>query len=146
MTANKAFILGYTDEVSGVCHDVPVIVFDDFTTDSKYATFDFKVKSSAIKLLYPKNECVHLRYVFERMQLIDFPLGNHKRHYIAEYQNLEILVPDYKEQKAIAEILSDIDAEIAALEKRRDKTVAIKQAMLQSLLTGQVRLPKPERI
>ena len=52
LTANKAFILGYTNEVSGICHNFPVIVFDDFTTDSKYATFPFKVKSSAIKLLY----------------------------------------------------------------------------------------------
>ncbi len=50
------------------------------------------------------------------------------------------------EQTAIAEVLSDMDAEIAALEQRRDKTLNIKQAILQSLLTGQVRLPKPERV
>ena len=140
LTANKAFILGYTDEVSGICHNFPVIVFDDFTTDSKYATFPFKVKSSAIKLLYPKHERVSLKYVFERLQLIDFPLGNHKRHYISEYQNLELYAPDYDEQHAIASILSDIDAEIAALEQRRDKTRAIKQGMMQQLLTGRVRL------
>lgn len=140
LTANKAFILGYTDEVSGICHNFPVIVFDDFTTDSKYATFPFKVKSSAIKLLYPKHERVSLKYVFERMQLIDFPLGNHKRYYISEYQNLELCAPDYDEQHAIAAVLSDMDAEIAALEKRRDKTRAIKQGMMQQLLTGRVRL------
>ena len=143
LTANKAFILGYTDEVSGICHNFPVIVFDDFTTDSKYATFPFKVKSSAIKLLYPKHERVSLKYVFERMQLIDFPLGNHKRYYISEYQNLELYAPDYEEQHAIASVLSDMDAEIAALEQRRDKTRAIKQGMMQQLLTGRVRLVKP---
>ena len=142
LTANKAFILGYTDEASGVCQDIPVIVFDDFTTDSKYATFPFKVKSSAIKLLYPKHERVSLKYVFERMQLIDFPLGNHKRYYISEYQNLELYVPDYDEQRTIASVLFDMDAEIAALEQRRDKTIAIKQGMMQLLLTGRVRLPK----
>ena len=64
LTANKAFILGYTDEVSGICHNFPVIVFDDFTTDSKYATFPFKVKSSAIKLLYPKHERVSLKLMY----------------------------------------------------------------------------------
>ena len=127
LTANKAFILGYTDEVSGICHNFPVIVFDDFTTDSKYATFPFKVKSSAIKLLYPKHERVSLKYAFERMQLIDFPLGNHKRYYISEYQNLELYAPDYDEQHAIASVLSDMDTEIASLEQRRDKTRAIKQ-------------------
>ena len=142
LTANKAFILGYTDEVSGICHNFPVIVFDDFTTDSKYATFPFKVKSSAIKLLYPKHERVSLKYAFERMQLIDFPLGNHKRYYISEYQNLEIYAPDSDEQHAIASILSDMDAEIASLEQRRDKTHAIKQGMMQQLLTGRVRLVK----
>ncbi len=140
LTANKAFILGYTDEVSGICHNFPVIVFDDFTTDSKYATFPFKVKSSAIKLLYPKHERINLKYVFDRMQLIDFPLGNHKRYYISEYQNLELCAPDYDEQHAIAAVLSNMDAEITALEQRLDKTRAIKQGMMQQLLTGRVRL------
>lgn len=142
LTGNKAFILGYTDEVFGICQNFPAIIFDDFTTDNKYATFPFKVKSSAIKLLYPKHERVSLRFIFERMQLIDFPLGNHKRYYISEYQNLELPVPDYEEQRAIAAVLSDMDAEIAALEQRRDKTIAIKKGMMQQLLTGKVRLIK----
>ena len=144
LTANKSFVLGYTNESSGVCRNLPVIIFDDFTTDSKFATFPFKVKSSAIKLLYGKHERVNLKYVFERMQLIRFPLGNHKRYYISEYQNLEILVPDFDEQHAIAQILSEMDAEIAALEHRRDKARAIKQGMMQQLLTGTVRLVKLE--
>ena len=44
------------------------------------------------------------------------------------------------EQRAIAAVLSDMDAEIAALERRRDKTRAVKQGMMQQLLTGRVRL------
>ena len=48
--------------------------------------------------------------------------------------------PTIEEQHAIAAVLSDMDAEIAALEQRRDKTRAIKQAMMQQLLTGRVRL------
>ena len=143
LTANKSFILGYTDEAFGVCHDLPVIVFDDFTTDRKYATFPFKVKSSAIKLLHPKDDRVSLRYVFERMQLIRFRLGDHKRYYISEYQNLELLAPDYDEQVAIVSELSDMDAEITALERRRDKTRAIKEGIMQQHLTGRVRLVEP---
>ena len=80
LTANKAFILGYTTENFGVCTDLPVIVFDDFTADCKYATVPFKVKSSAIKLLRPKNNRVSLRFLFELMQIIRFPVGEHKRH------------------------------------------------------------------
>ena len=104
--------------------------------DNKYAAFPFKVKSSAIKLLYPKHERVSLKFVFERMQLIDYPLGNHKRYYISEYQNIDLSVPDYDEQRAIATVLSDMDTEITALEHRRHKTIAIKQGMMQQLLTG----------
>jgi len=51
--------------------------------------------------------------------------------------------PTVEEQTAIAAVLSDMDAEIAALEARRDKTRAIKQGMMQQLLTGRVRLVKP---
>jgi type I restriction enzyme S subunit len=47
---------------------------------------------------------------------------------------------DPKEQEAIATALSDMDAELSALEARRDKTRALKQAMMQELLTGRTRL------
>ncbi len=53
---------------------------------------------------------------------------------------LEIPVPDYDEQTAIAEVLSDLDAELGALEQRRNKTRTLKQGMMQELLTGQTRL------
>ena len=57
---------------------------------------------------------------------------------------IPVSLPPPDEQRAIAGVLSDMDAEIAALERRRDKTRAIKQGMMQQLLTGQVRLVKPE--
>ena len=52
----------------------------------------------------------------------------------------EILLPDKREQEAISAALADIDADIAAIEARREKTRAIKQGMMQQLLTGRVRL------
>ena len=143
LTANKAFILGYTTENFGVCTDLPVIVFDDFTADSKLATVPFKVKSSAIKLLRPKNNRVSLKFLFELMQIIRFPVGEHKRHYISDYQNLELPIPEFDEQLAVDSILSDMDAEITALEARREKTKNLKQAMMQELLTGKTRLVTP---
>lgn len=52
----------------------------------------------------------------------------------------KIRLPSLKEQTAIAAVLSDMDAEIAALEARRDKTRLLKQGMMQELLTGRIRL------
>lgn len=57
---------------------------------------------------------------------------------------LTIPVPSVVEQTAIAEVLMDMDAELAALERRREKTCALKQAMMQELLTGKTRLVQPE--
>jgi type I restriction enzyme S subunit len=57
------------------------------------------------------------------------------------FQTFEMRLPPTKaEQTAIAEVLSDMDAELAALTHRRDKTRALKQAMMQELLTGRTRL------
>ena len=57
---------------------------------------------------------------------------------------LELRLPKFDEQTAIATVLSDMDAEIAALEARRDKTRVLKQGMMQELLTGRIRLVQPE--
>jgi len=55
------------------------------------------------------------------------------------------LIPEEDEQTAIAAVLSDMDAEIAALERRRDKTKQIKQGIMQQLLTGRIRLVEPNK-
>jgi type I restriction enzyme S subunit len=58
-----------------------------------------------------------------------------------QVSNYRVLIPiDRNEQVAIAAILSEMDDELAALETRRDKTLALKQAMMQELLTGRIRL------
>jgi type I restriction enzyme S subunit len=140
LTANKSFVLGYTSETFGVFGSLPVIIFDDFTTDSKYVTFPFKVKSSAVKILKARSPETNLKFVAERMRLLGFAVGEHKRYYISEYQHVELPTPAPDEQSAIAALLSAIDAELAALEARRDKTRNLKQAMMQELLTGKTRL------
>ena len=140
LTAGKTFILGYTNETEGVYLSPPVIIFDDFTTASKFVDFTFKAKSSAMKILKAREGCAHIRFAFERMQIIDFQLGDHKRYWISEYSKLPIETPSLVEQTAIATVLSDMDAELAALEARRDKTRGLKQGMMQALLTGRIRL------
>ena len=64
--------------------------------------------------------------------------------YINNLAQVQIELPPIEEQHAIAALLSDMDAEITALEQRRDKTIAVKQGMMQQLLTGRVRLVKKE--
>ena len=140
LTAGKTFILGYTNENGGIFRNLPAIIFDDFTTASKYVTFPFKAKSSAMKILKSRYPSVNLRLVYEMMQLVEFNLSEHKRHWISEFQQLEVKVPGAEEQIAIAAVLSDMDADLSALEARRDKTRALKQGMMQELLTGKTRL------
>jgi type I restriction enzyme S subunit len=62
----------------------------------------------------------------------------------AALSSIEVTLPSREEQTAIAAVLSDMDAELAALESRRDKTRALKQAMMQELLTGKTRLLSPD--
>ncbi len=70
LTANKAFVLGYTSETDGIYDKGDCIIFDDFTLDCKYVDFPFKVKSSAIKILTAKNKEL-LRYTFEFLKYLD---------------------------------------------------------------------------
>jgi type I restriction enzyme S subunit len=141
LTAGKTFILGYTNEETGIFRKLPVIIFDDFTTAIKFVDFPFKAKSSAMKMLKPRNDGANLRFIFEKMQLIDFMLGDHKRYWISEYQNIEIGMPKPEEQTVIASVLSDMDDEIEELESKLNKYQNIKQGMMQTLLTGKIRLP-----
>ena len=115
LTAGKTFILGYTDENFGVFEKLPTIIFDDFTTASKYVNFRFKAKSSAMKMLVLKDNSNNLKFLFEIMQVLRFQVGDHKRHWIGEFQNLDIKIPSLSEQTRIATILSDMDAELEAL-------------------------------
>ena len=62
LTAGKSFIIGYTNETTGIYSNLPCIIFDDFTTDSKLVNFPFKVKSSAMKIL-KVNQNVEIDYV-----------------------------------------------------------------------------------
>lgn len=140
LTAGKTFILGYTTETGGIYTNLPVIIFDDFTTDSRLVDFPFKAKSSAMKMLKPKREDVDIRYVYEQMQQIGFEPGDHQRHWISIFSKFLIPIPSFPEQQHIAAILTDMDNEISELEQKKAKYEAVKQGMMQQLLTGRIRL------
>lgn len=135
LTANKSFILGYTDEDFGIYKNIPAIIFDDFTTDSKYVNFNFKIKSSAIKILKTIDESTNLKFIYEIIKSIDFPIESHKRHYISQYQEQEIVIPLLLEQEKIAEILSSVDSEIQAVDSIISETEKLKGALMHDLFT-----------
>ena len=132
LTANKAFVLGYTSETNGIYDQGDCIIFDDFTLDCKYVDFPFKVKSSAIKILTAKNKEL-LRYTFEFLKYLDLSTEEHKRHYIAETQNQEIILPTEQMVKTIAHIFSILSLRMETAVKQRNVFEKQKQYLLRQM-------------
>ena len=135
LTAGKTFILGYTNETNGIYNDLPVIIFDDFTTASKYVDFPFKAKSSAMKILKIKDKSYPTKLLYEYIQNLDFIASTHKRYWISEYSKIKIPFPPLEEQKKIADILSTVDKKIAFIEENINATEELKKSLMQKLLT-----------
>lgn len=120
LTAGQSFILGYTNEEDGIfkaSKENPVIIFDDFTTSFHWVDFDFKVKSSAMKMLRPKDSSISFRYIFYAMTCIGFVPTEHSRHWISQYSKFKIPVPPIEVQEEIVKILdrfADYAAELQA--------------------------------
>jgi type I restriction enzyme S subunit len=135
LTAGKTFILGYTNETEGIFEDnLPVIIFDDFTTATQFVDFPFKAKSSAMKILKPKDKSVNVKLIYEIMQMINFVADDHKRYWISEYQELEIKLPSKEEQLKISEFLNTINDEINLLKNELEELKLQKKALMQKLL------------
>ena len=101
LTAGKSFILGYTNETDNIFDDLPVIIFDDFTTESKFVDFSFKVKSSAMKILHINQDLVLPKYAFYLMQATEIDHDNHQRYWISTYSQEIVALPPINEQERI---------------------------------------------
>ena len=101
LTAGKSFLLGYTNETNNIFDDLPVIIFDDFTTESKFVDFPFKVKSSAMKILHINQDLVLPKYAFYLMQATDIDHDNHQRYWISTYSQEIVALPPINEQERI---------------------------------------------
>ena len=132
LTANKGFILGYTDEDFGVYQKGECIIFDDFTMDAKYVSFPFKVKSSAIKILTAK-PCVNLRFMFEYLSYLELKSEEHKRHYISEIASLVIEIPSLKRQNEIAFLMTSLDNKLTLEENAKVRYENEKQYLLSQM-------------
>lgn len=141
LTAGKSFILGYTNETEGVfeASKAPVIIFDDFTAASKYVDFDFKVKSSAMKILHLSDPINSLRYVYFAMQKIDYTPFSHKRIWISDYCNFEIELPTSTEQNRIVVELDTIQRAIDLKRKQLNDLDELVKSKFQEMF-GDLRI------
>ena len=135
LTAGKSFLLGYTNEKKGIYNAVPVIIFDDFTTASQYVNFKFKVKSSAMKILTANKKLVLPKFIFYRMQIIDFDASTHKRYWIQHYSKIKVAIPSLPEQERIVakieELFSQLDDGVNTLEKLQRQIDTYRQSVLK---------------
>ncbi len=140
LTAGKSFVLGYTDEQDGIYTALPVIIFDDFTTATKYVDFPFKVKSSAMKILTANPKLVLPKFIYYRMQVIEFDHSTHKRYWIQQYSKIQVSIPPLEEQERIVtrieELLSQIDAGVETLNNTKVQLEIYRQAVLKEAFEG----------
>ncbi len=141
---------GIVDYVNDYIFDEPLILLgeDGENILSRNLRLAFKVDgkiwvNNHAHVLRPEENC-NIDFLVEYLESIDYtPLNSGTAQPKLNKKTcsaIPIPLPSASEQKAIAAVLSDMDAEIAALEARHSKTVALKQGMMQALLTGRVRL------
>lgn len=135
LTAGKSFILGKTNETDGIFDQLPVIIFDDFTTATQFVNFRFKVKSSAMKILHINTDLVIPKYIFYRLQIIQFDHSTHKRYWIQSYSKIKVLSPPLDEQfrivARIEELFSELDKAVDTLKTTKEQLEVYRQAVMK---------------
>ncbi|XRQ65319.1 restriction endonuclease subunit S [Streptococcus danieliae] len=136
LTAGQSFILGYTNETEGIYYasdNTPVIIFDDFTTASKWVNFEFKVKSSAMKMLTVKetiSDDVLIRYVWHCLGTISYKPEQHGRQWIGTYSKIKIPLPPLKIQQEIVKILDKFTDYVTELTLRQKQYTYYRDKLL----------------
>ena len=136
----KQKVVAYSDNSSKVfsCPNDGLIVFGDHTREIKFVDYDFIVGADGTQLITVNKEH-SIKFFFYQLLLKEVPNTGYNRHFKFLLE-MEFIIPDKIEQTRIAQILSDMDAEIEALENKLNKYKMIKQGMMQNLLTGRIRL------
>ena len=104
----------------------PIILFDDFTSAIRWINFDFKVKSSAIKILKAKYN-TNLKYCYYYMSTINFDTTEHKRLWISRYSKIKIPIPPLEVQAQIVEKLDHFNDLVHDIEKGLPKEIELRQ-------------------
>lgn len=154
LTAGQTFILGYTNETEGIYQaskENPVIIFDDFTTSKKWVDFNFKVKSTAMKILKVKSGVsnILIRYVWHYLGTITYSPDQHGRQWISTYSKFKIPIPPLEVQEEIVKILdkftdyvTELTTELTLRQKQyhyyRDKLLSLENEEFESKKLGEV--------
>ena len=151
LTAGKTFILGFTDEIDGIyrASDTPVIIFDDFTTANKWVDFDFKAKSSAMKMISSADESKTLtKYIYYWLNTLPSELvdGDHKRQWISNFANKTLPVPPLAEQKRIVAILDKFDALTNSITEGLPREIELRQKQYEHYRDLLLNFPKPNEV
>ena len=136
LTAGQSFILGWTNEKTGIkkaSPDNPVIIFDDFVTSSHYVDFPFKIKSSAMKLLSSTNSTNDINFSFNLLKQIDYTPISHMRHWISMFAQFNVYTPIANEQVKIGQIFNKLDSLITLHQRKLDALKKIKSALLEKM-------------
>ncbi|MGD1815970.1 MAG: restriction endonuclease subunit S [Pleomorphochaeta sp.] len=132
LTANKGFILGYTNEKN--IYKNKSIIFDDFTLDSKYIDFPYMVKSSAIKILTIKNSKKdNLKCAYYLLSSANVESLGHARHYISIVQSTNVFTPTIAEQNKIASSIGTVDNLITLHQRKLEKLKTLKKSLLEKM-------------
>lgn len=111
LTPGKSFILGYINEKEGIyrVNNSKAIIFDDFTTASRLIDFNFKVKSSAMKILKSSDESkFNIDYLYFLLQTLYVNNDTHKRYWISEFAIKKVKVHTFDDQIKIVKTINDI--------------------------------------
>ncbi|MFT9391488.1 restriction endonuclease subunit S [Leuconostoc pseudomesenteroides] len=136
LTAGKSFVLGYTNEITGIKNatvENPVVIFDDFTTGSHCVDFPFKIKSSAMKLLSLSDYADNFYFMFNTLKNIKYVPQSHERHWISKFSEFEICKPTVAEQEKIGSLFKQLDNLITLNQQKLDLLKKQKQAYLQKM-------------
>mgnify|MGYP001405290257 CR=1 FL=1 len=136
LTAGKSFVLGYTNENTGIKKatvEDPVVIFDDFTTSSHYVDFPFKIKSSAMKLLSLNDDANDFYFMFNTLKNIKYVPQSHERHWISRFSEFEIYKPTLAEQKKIGSFFHQLENLITLHQRKLEKLQELKKGYLQQM-------------
>ncbi|WP_337905196.1 hypothetical protein [Mesomycoplasma ovipneumoniae] len=112
LTPGKTFVLGYAKDSKNIkkaSGNSPIILFDDFTTQSRFINFDFKVRSSALKFITNKNSKDNLYFNYLILQKINYNVGHHGRHWLPLFVNFVFFQPIYLEQQKISQLFETFE-------------------------------------
>ena len=132
---SEKYIAGYTDETAKLySSDLPIIIFGDHTRIFKFVDFPFAIGADGTKILNPNQDLFDSKYFYYCLTSLDIPSRGYNRHFKVLKEKAVVKSP-LPEQKAIARVLSTIQAAIEAQDKIIAAVKELKKSLMRHLFT-----------